>query len=227
MNLRLAGGAKRLEVPMGIKSAFAAVMVAGMAAMSGNDVVVTDVYSLTLNLRVPQVLDNSSSTGRRMYKVQRLSGELYVSYVDDGTVDISVEGLVNNSFKVGGANVRYQVTTDVRSWNLIGSNKTGIFKKPSICLDIEAFPSYVWSWEPDSDNSFILTLAGYGVSYKYIHGYVAGTQGCGCTAYGHKSPTRRMGPYGKPTPLVVDVAATYGTFKLKLKRTIVGGCDSP
>jgi hypothetical protein len=202
---------------MGIKSVFAAMLAFGMTTIAGGDAVVTEVYSLRLYLKVPQVRDNSLSTGRRVYVRQRLEGEMYVTYSAD-SVDIAVVGLVNRNFKVGGKNVGYQVFTGVTCWNLIGDNRTGIFRRPSVCFSMEAQPSYAWSWEPDSDNSFVLTLSGFGTSYRVLHGYVSGTQGCGCAVFGHKSPTRRMGPRGQPLQ-VSDVAATFGTWHARLKGT--------
>ena len=205
---------------MGIKSVFTAMLVVGMTTIAGGDAVVTEVYSLRMYLKVPQVLNNSLSTGRRVYTKQRLEGEMHVTYAGD-SVNIAVLGLVNKNFQVVGKNVEYQVYTDMTCWNLIGNNRTDTFRKPSVCFSMEAQPSYVWSWEPDSDNSFVLTLSGLGTSYRILHGYVSGTQGCGCTAYGHKSPTRRMGPCGRPMH-VSDVAATLGTWRAKLKYTYAG-----
>lgn len=212
---------------MGIKSTFAVAMIAGLLTFTGDDAVVTDVYDLTLNLNVPQVVNNSESLGRRVYNKQMLKGEMHVTYRADGSREVSIKELVNRSFKVAGENVRYQVETEIVCWNLIGNNRTGVFKKPSVCLDIEAQPSYAWSWDPDSDNSFILKMAGYGSSYKYMRGYVSGTQGCSCMAYGHVSPTRMMGPYGKPYDYVADTAATIGSWRARLKKTMTGPQDSP
>ena len=51
---------------------------------------------------------------------------------------------------------------------------------------------------------------------KAAAGKVAGTLGCGCTAYGHVSPTRKIGYWG-PTDDVDDVAAVDGTWSIRLK----------
>lgn len=205
---------------MGIKSSLLAILLVGMTTVAGSGNVVTEVYSLKLHLKVPQVRDNSASMGRRAYAKQRLEGEMHVTYSGD-SVSIAVRGLVNKNFKVGGKNVEYQVVTDITCWNLIGNNRIDRFKKPSVCFSMEAQPSYAWPWKPDSDNSFVLTVSGFGASYKALRGYVSGTQGCGCAAYGHKSPTREMGPAGRPMQ-VSDMAATFGKWRAKLKRTYAG-----
>ena len=51
------------------------------------------------------------------------------------------------------------------------------------------------------------------IGHYYI-GLVAGTQGYGCYALGHISPTRESGMLG-PTTKVIDVAATYGTWRIR------------
>ena len=55
---------------------------------------------------------------------------------------------------------------------------------------------------------------------KTLKGQVAGTLGCGCKAYGHKSPTRVAGPYG-PTDDVSDIAAVFGTWTAVYYATLV------
>lgn len=182
---------------------------------------VTDVYSFTMNLQIPQVVNNSESMGKRVYKRQKLTGTLLVKYFDDDMAEVTVTNLVNKSFKAFGKNVTYDTETYYTVWNLIGNNATGVFKQPSVHLEAEAQPSYVAGYEPDNDNSLIISLSGKGSSKKRMTGYVTGTLGCGCTVYGHKSPTRVMGAYG-PLPIVHDVASIYGTWTAKLKNTI---CD--
>lgn len=193
---------------------------AALAMLASSALATTDVYKFTLRLHVPQVVDNFSSMGKRVYRSQKLEGELHVSYDFDGLPVVTLVDLVNRNYKVNGVMVGYKVEMSYFVWNLIGSNRTGAFKKPSVCLQFDAQPSYVWSYEPNNDNSFVLTLAGRGSSYKMIYGYAAGTQGCGCTDYGHKSPTRVMGSKGRVLGIVQDVAGTCGTWRARYKYTL-------
>lgn len=178
---------------------------------------VTDVYRLKMSLKVPQVINNNQSRGKRVYQRQSIKGYLKVTYTDEELPKLEVVELENNTFKVGGRYVTYKVDVTSAVWNLIGSNATGKFKSPSVCFSIEAQPSYVFAYEPTNDNSLILTLSGRGSSRKVISGYASGTLGCGCHDYGHVSPTRVMGVCG-PTDWVQDMAAVYGTWKIKLEK---------
>lgn len=61
--------------------------------------------------------------------------------------------------------------------------------------------------------------------YKYkrirtLNGKIAGQLGCGCMAYGHKSPTRIMGPFGA-TESVDDVAKIQGTWSASFRERLV------
>ena len=196
---------------------------------------VVDVYSLQIALKVPQVVDNTQSLGKRVYKLQKITGRLLVYY--DGETEaaeaIELVDLVNLSYKVGGKNVKYKALEDgyvgvPQIWNAIGSNKTLVFNKSSVCFNAELEPSYSLG-EPNNDNSLILVFSGAstlatkklscGVKIKFlttVGGYVVGTQGCGCHDYGHVSPTRSLGLYG-PTDQVVDIAAVWGTWKAKFQ----------
>ena len=196
---------------------------------------VVDVYSLQIALKVPQVVDNIQSLGKRVYKLQKITGRLLVYY--DGETEaakaIELVDLVNLSYKVGGKNVKYKALEDgyvgvPQIWNAIGSNKTLVFNKSSVCFNAELEPSYTIG-EPNNDNSLILVFSGAstlatkklscGVKIKFlttVGGYVVGTQGCGCHDYGHVSPTRSLGLYG-PTDQVVDIAAVWGTWKAKFQ----------
>jgi len=108
----------------------------------------------------------------------------------------------------------------------IGDNRSNKFSTPALNTSIIAEPSYALS-EMNEDNSLYIDLAGYGKSSKYLikqcqvistmSGYVTGTLGCGCSDYGHVSPTRVVGPYTFED-LVVDVAPVYGTWKIKFKQ---------
>ena len=194
--------------------------------------IATDVYSLTLTMRVPQVFDNTKSTGYRKYVTQRIRGEMHVNWQSDGTFTLSFANLVNSNFKVGGANVKYTGYEDrdmfYTRYNYIGSNKTGAFKTPCICFFLELEPSYAIGGN-NEDNSFYLMLSGSGSSKFSLYdnwriarkfsGHVSGTQGCGCSAYTHKSPTRRATFYGG-TGGVDDVVATYGKWQAAWKKRI-------
>lgn len=179
----------------------------------------TDVYKFAMTLKVPQVVDNMESMGRRVYKTQKFTGTLLVHYNAEDSADVTISCLTNKSFKVKGFPVTYEVDTYYALWNLIGNNATGKFKQPSVHLELNAQPSYVAGSEPDEDNSLLLSLSGKGASKKSMSGNVTGTLGCGCQEYGHTSPTRVMGECG-PLPIVSDVAAVYGSWKITLKKTI-------
>ena len=73
----------------------------------------------------------------------------------------------------------------------------------------------------NEDNSLYIILAGKGrlssSKFKFATGYVAGTIGCGCSAYGHTSPTRKIG-YNGATSVVDDIAAVHGRWSMKLDR---------
>lgn len=121
--------------------------------------------------------------------------------------------------------------------NIIGNNKTDVFDTPSIVFYMDAEPSYN-KGEDDEDNSLLITLAGYGhcstrkiwvnvrtggKSYveeypskkiiRMARGYDAGSLGCGCKAYGHKSPTR-IASWFDHSGEVDDVAATLGMWRM-------------
>lgn len=164
-------------------------------------------YDVSMHLYVPRVYDNSGSLGYRKYQSQRLLGRLSVS--TDGS---AVMSLTNITHKVGGCPVTYDVIVDDALMALVGSNARNVFKTSSVTLRITALPSYIPAYRPTDDETLELTLAGRGSSSKRVSGYAAGTLGCGCSWYGHMSPTRNMLDWS-----VVDRAAVYGTFKLKLK----------
>lgn len=132
--------------------------------------------------------------------------------------------------------------TVIPRFNALGNNKKNEFKQASVIFHIECEPSYA-KGEPNEDNSLYITLAGIGtVADRYwyscgdegsylgttkksgackvgvvtkLSGYVTGAQGCGCTDYGHVSPTRVMSVCG-PSDVVTDVAAVYGTWSATL-----------
>lgn len=176
---------------------------------------VTVEYDLTMVLKVPRVYNNMTSEGYRKYQTQRVNGILRVIVNDcQSEPTIEVVGLCNRTHKVNSKCVTYDTVVDGSSfWHSIGSNATGSFRKSSVCIRIDADPSYnIGDDEPD--NTLILALSGSGTE-KAISGKVAGQIGCGCRAYGHKSPTRIMW-----TDQVVDIASVYGFWKAKYKRTV-------
>lgn len=198
-------------------------------------VLATDVYSFHLRLRVPQVLNNTTSRGVRKYKPQTIKGLMYIKWLSNGSFKIEFEDLYNKNFKVGGSNVRYTGYEDrnivYTRYNYIGNNATESFKTPCICFYLELEPSYAIGGN-NEDNSFYVLLAGKGSSTfqsklgsriaKRFSGYASGTQGCGCSAYTHKSPTRVATICG-PMDTVSDVVSTWGSWTAKFKNRVSCG----
>lgn len=190
-----------------LKAVFRALTLSAFACSTAFSACCTEVYDLYIDVKVPRVYDNSDSLGYRKYQSQRLQGVLYADA--DGAY---VTGLYNRKHKVGGINVRYTCAVENAEWAIVGNNRTGVFKRPAIYVKLEAVPSYIGAYEPTDDETLVLTLAGSG-TFNRISGSVAGTLGCGCSWYGHTSPTRSYF-----TCDVVDKAAVYGTFKLKRRK---------
>ena len=190
----------------------------------------TDEYRFHMRLRVPQVTNNTTSEGKRTYTTQNIRGPMYIVWLANGDFRIEFGELVNSNFKVQGSPVTYKgremkelVNT---RFNYIGNNKTGRFTKPCLAFFGEFEPSYAQG-EADEDNSFYLMFGGDGASAevkeyggvriaKMISGYAAGVQGCGCSAYGHVSPTRDATITG-PGVQVDDVVATSGRWQMVWK----------
>jgi hypothetical protein len=108
-------------------------------------------------------------------------------------------------------------------FTIIGNNKTGKFKTATVAFALAAEPSYNIG-QFDEETSLYLTLAGKGILGKNgimtkASGYASGTLGCGCRAYGHVSPTRNLSWRGASNE-VVDIAAVYGTWKIKYSSRI-------
>ena len=193
------------------------------------EVAAIDTYKFNMRLAVPRIYDNNQSLGSRKYQSQTIKGEMLLMYGKDAKlVDVQFTNMVNKTHKLSnGKNVTYDRTyIDTYVWprfNAIGSNKTGKFKTASICFYLAAEPSYNIG-EFDEDNALYVMLAGKGTFHsKQLHlksasGKVAGTLGCGCMAYGHKSPTRKITFYG-PGKEVDDVAAVFGTWSIKYSKT--------
>lgn len=206
-----------------------AALSAASAAASEKVPAVVDEYVLECRLKVPVIVDNMQSTGARKYKTQRIEGRLFVAYYDEGEEPaVWIEGLVNKSYKVGGSHVTYETAVEGAMVHAVGSNKTGKFKTTTLNMSIEADPSYnIGDDEPD--NTLLLAFAGKGSSPDALSGYASGQLGCGCRAYGHKSPTRIVyrpcvgskyanafsPPYRYPT--VTDIAPCWGTWRARFR----------
>ena len=125
-------------------------------------VVAKDIYTFKLSLRVPQVLNNSTSKGVRKIQRQIITGNLNVLWHDDGSCSFETEGLYNKNFKVGGKNVTYEGYAGdaivYPRFNYIGSNLTEKFKTPCISLSLVLEPSYALE-SVSEDNSFYLVLS--------------------------------------------------------------------
>lgn len=197
---------------------------------------VTDVYRLKLVIKNPRVFDNMQSKGFRKYKTETFYGELLVTYPSDNSAGatIEVKNLYDNNYLIGGKNVTYDVTVDedmmMPRINLIGNNQTKVFKKPSIMFALVCDPSYNIG-DDGEDNTLYIVLAGSGyISNRKrsnqqvistMRGFLAGTLGCGCTAYGHVSPTRVNGVRGPILSQVDDVAAVWGKWKAAYSHSII------
>jgi hypothetical protein len=181
-------------------------------ATSGPEVSDIVRYAVAMTLHVPRVYDNTQSLGRRVYRTQRLTGVAVVSHVDDEVEPDVTLCLTNRAHKVDGKCVDYECDVWSARWHVIGDNRTDVFRKASIALELEATPSYIRDADfskLSADDTLILTLAGSGTK-KYVSGYVTGTIGCGCYQFGHVSPTRSLFSWD-----VVDVAAVYGRFTMR------------
>ncbi len=191
---------------------------------------VVDTYDLTMSLKIPRIYDNTQSLGYRKDQTQKIKGQLKIIYRDGSyRPEFQIVGLINKTHKINGKNITYTTTVDNEGqvvyprFNYIGNNKTGEFKRAKIIFYIDANPSYNIGMD-EPDNTLLITLSGTGLAVKdkksgtqYVKkltGKVVGQLGCGCTAYGHVSPTRVVGPCG-PTDVVDDIAAVEGTWTAK------------
>lgn len=216
-----------------LKVLFAVALLTVTSAYSDTDIsAIVDYYDFDATLKVPQVVNNSTSQGKRSYVTQHVVGRMAIDYLEDGSILFDFIDLYNKNFKVNGGKVTYTAYVNEEKvyprLNYIGNNKTDKFQTATIAFYMEALPSYA-KGEAGEDNSFLLTFAGKGTTStalakgcrlpKTFGGNCAGTQGCGCAAYTHKSPTRRASATG-PTDMVDDVAATWGTWKAKFVKSI-------
>lgn len=184
----------------------------------------TDVYKFRMRVRVPRIYDNTTSMGQRKWQSQLIVGEMHVDYsIDDISPIITFTNCYNKTHKIDGKNVTYLCENGyddvVIRWVVMGSNKTGLFKNGSCFFYADFEPSYNIG-EDEPDNSLLLYFGGYGTLQKVTNkiigntnkvkrwrGYCVGTMGCGCTAYGHISPTRVLGFFGPLCDFVTDVAS--------------------
>ena len=226
-------GIGKLGIVLSAMSTTIACSVGYAAYSDGNGspkTVAEDLYSMTLNLNVPQVSNNSSSAGERRYMSQTVKGEMAFVWREDGSHAFRFGVFENTGFKVGGRPVTYEVVIDrekplpVFCW--IGSNGKGRFRTPTMSFSIVMEPSYAIG-DVGEDNSFYLTLSGKGSSSikggsriaNSVRGKAVGTQGCGCSDYGHLSPTREAGIDG-PSDGAMDIAATEGTWSIRFRRRV-------
>ena len=173
----------------------------------------TKVYDITMQLYVPRVYNNLQSLGFRSYQLQKLKGVMVLDTSNPSSEPVVTSmTLANKTHKVNGANVEYDCIVEGMQFHAIGDNKKNKFKKSAVSFELEAVPSYnIGDDEPD--NTLVLTLSGRGSSAGSVSGKAAGHIGCGCKAYGHVSPTRIYW-----TDTVVDQAACFGTWKMKLRK---------
>lgn len=191
---------------------------------------ITDVYDLNMTLKIPRVYNNTESLGYRKLQTQRFSGKMLVQYNENDRPNITILDLVNKTQKLSsGKCITYECyTTGLTRFNYIGDNRRNMFTTPSLRFSLAAEPSYALT-DLQEDNSMYLELAGYGAVSKTIikqctipirlSGYVVGTLGCGCSDYGHVSPTRIIGPC-MFEDIIDDVAPVYGTWHIRFKTRL-------
>jgi len=201
---------------------------------------VVDEYDLTICAYIPRIYDNMQSLGSRKYNRQKIVGKLLMCYRDGtGPAEILIEGLENKTQKLStGAKIVYTVTTGSDMFPtrvvLMGDNKKGKFETPSVMFYMDAEPNYNLGAD-DPENSLLIVLAGRGTTCKdskyggrrinVVSGYLSGSLGCGCRAYGHVSPTRYADWRGPMCSMVSDPAAVYGMWKCKYRRSYCACID--
>lgn len=185
---------------------------------------IVDTYQFKMNLKVPRIYNNTQSLGYRRYQPQTLKGELQFIYRDDGKMQVRVNGLYNKTHKISGKHITYTCYEWPYDDNIIevaavGNNKTEVFKEGGASFSFVADPSYNIGGVTE-DNTLMLELSGVGKIkgnvLRNLKGSVRGKIGCGCMAYGHKSPTRLFWAF--ITSIVVDTAPVCGTFTATFKH---------
>lgn len=86
---------------------------------------------------------------------------------------------------------------------------------------VQAWQSYIYTDSKGKKRTAqkLVTLGKFDI-ISTMKGYNAGTLGCGCTAYGHISPTRKAAALA-PSCTVDDVASTFGTWSATYVETSV------
>lgn len=194
-----------------------------MSTSSAYSAATVDTYKFKMRLSVPRIYDNTQSLGYRKYQKQTIEGLLHIYYWDDGSSEFRITELVNKTHKVNGSRITYEcyphpLINDSLVVG-IGHNKTMVFKQSGMYFAFVADPSYNIGGV-EEDNSLYVELSGHGKlakKTKYgcripnnIAGSAVGKLGCGCTAYGHKSPTRLY--TGFLSDIVYDIAPVDGTW---------------
>lgn len=186
-----------------------------------------DYYKVSMNLTLPRVYDNMSSQGYRAPHRETIVGTMKVDWLNPTNTKpvVTFSTLTNRNHKVSsGKLVTYEVYDRPEAPLLVflGSNKTGVFRRPGIDLELILNPSYNIGVKELQDNTLYVELSGYGkyrktkemVVAKSFTGNVVGRMGCGCAAYSHLSPTRFMTWWGYGLMSVTDIAPLHGTFRL-------------
>ena len=192
---------------------------------------IVDTYKMTMRLRVPRIYDNMQSLGYRRYQPQRFVGELSLIYRSTGDVDVQVNGLTNRTHRINGKFITYECSEwpygDFQNMAIaVGNNRTLKFNQGGIDVAFVADPSYnIGGLE--EDNTLMLRMSGMGsiglTGLRSMRGSVTGRIGCGCSSYGHISPTRIWHSY--VTGIVTDVAPVYGTFTLRFRKRTTKKAD--
>lgn len=195
---------------------------------------IIDTYRFKMVLNVPRIYDNMQSKGYRKYQKQTIQGELKFIYDDETGSKVEVYGLENKTHKISGRRITYECSEYPYDDNMflsvgLGSNRTLKFNQSGVRFSFVADPSYNIG-EVDEDNSLYLELSGHGKmksKSKYcslvmdtLKGSVTGRIGCGCSEYGHISPTRMYMGYLN-YDWVIDIAPLDGTWTAKFKSRII------
>ena len=217
-------------------SVLAVIAVFSTMPAHGGEGEISDTYKWCANLRIPKVIDNTGSMGKRKYVTQKLRGEMVVRWSAEGLEGIEFRNMVNRSHKIGGVPITYQCEvgdyTVEKRFVWVGNNKTSEFKTPALTAYVQAIPSYSVAEDPQEDDSLWFLMSGKGASVKNgggcrvaksLSGKIAGQIGCGCSAYGHTSPTRVGSICGADLCTVTDVAPVYGSWSARL---VSAGCRS-
>ena len=158
------------------------IFAAALSSLIINAAQTIDTYRLTMRLKVPRIYDNMASMGYRKLQLQRIVGDLQITYGDDGSTKVQMKNLVNRTHKINGipiSYVCYDYPYDYHNPRVvaIGSNRTGKFNTGGIEFAFQADPSYNIG-EVDEDNTLILELSGYGTlkgnTLKNLKGSVKG-----------------------------------------------------